>query len=442
MANKMDVENKIKEINLLDERSDKVQEILGRAPNWMIRWGISVVFATVILLLLGAAMISYNDIIPAQIVITSKNPPINLKARSSGRLTKILAEPDQIVNEGSVLAEIENTASYEDVIFLQMQLSKLDSEITTLDSLRAHFPAKLELGDLQLMYGLYLTAYQNLILFNTLAPNKKQSALLKKRLVEEEKSLANQQRQLKLFEQNLELSKNNYERNKVLYEKDVISKSEFENVSSQYLEDQQQYEIIKTNIFSSQIAINEINSTLTRTNIKGTEFATTYSQDLQNAEQNLKTALSTWDQKFLLRSPINGKVTVFDIWDQYQNVEIGKVLFTVVPKEMEGIVGRVSLPVRNSGKVKEGQDVIIKLDNYPFEEWGSLKGKIQSISEVPQQGEQTFYTLYIDLEGLDTSFGKTIAFRQEMQGTAEIVVEELSILERIFYELRGLFTRN
>ena len=437
----MEGEDYKSKINQLNERSDQVQEILGKTPNWMIRWGTSLVFAIVGILLVGSAVLNYNDVIPAEIVVTTKNPPIYLKARASGRLTQVMTKADQGVRKGEVLAEIENTASYEDVLFLQKQLGSASQDITHLDSLKMNFPAKLNLGDMQSLYGTFLIAYQNLILFKTLAPNKKQSDLLKMQLAEERKFLANQKQQLKIFEQNLALSKRNYERNKKLLEKEVISKSEFENVERRFLEDQQRYERIKTNIFGTHIAMNEFTSNLTRTNIEGTEFENTYSQDLLNAEQNLRTALASWDQQYLLRSPIDGKVTVFDIWDQYQNVEIGEVLFTVVPNKMDGIIGRVSLPVRNSGKVKEGQTVLVKLDNYPYEEWGSLQGKIEHISEVPLQDQETEYTLFITLDNLITSFGKTIEFRQEMQGRAEIVLEELSVLERVFYEVRKIFDR-
>ena len=75
----MEKRKRIEEMDLLDERSDMVREILGKTPNWMIRWGTSVVFAIISLLLIGAALISYNDIIPARIIITSKNPPIYLQ---------------------------------------------------------------------------------------------------------------------------------------------------------------------------------------------------------------------------------------------------------------------------------------------------------------------------------------------------------------------------
>ena len=438
----MEEENYIKKIEQLNERSDQVQEILGKTPNWMIRWGTSLVFAIITLLLIGSAVISYNDIIPAQIVITSKNPPVYLKARSSGRLTQVLVKANQEVNEGELLAEIENTAKFDDVLHLKRHLKLTqNSLILSLDSLKHQFPSNLNLGEIQPTYGLFLTAYQNVILYNTLDPNKKESALIQRQLQEQLKFLSNQRRQLSLFEKDLELSKTNFERNRLLFEKGVISKSEYEVASRSYLSDQQQYEGFLTSISNTEIAIANFNNLLTQTNIQGAEFENTYQQELENAKQNLNTALYTWEQQYIITSPINGVVTVFDIWDQYQNVNVGEVLFTVIPEMMEGIIGRVTLPIRNSGKVKEGQEVIVKLDNYPFEEWGSLQGTIKNISEVPKQGEQSFYTLYIEVDDLTTSLNKTIAFRQEMQGTAEIVIEELSILERVFYEIRKLFDR-
>ncbi|MEM8883485.1 MAG: biotin/lipoyl-binding protein, partial [Planctomycetota bacterium] len=143
----------------MSERSDQVQEILGRTPNWMIRWGTTLVFAIVALLLLGSAVISYNDIIPAQIVITSKNPPIYLKARSSGRLTKVLVQANQKIKKGDLLAEIENTAQLKDIIYLRKNLLDENTLIFSLDSLKKTFPSDLSLGTVQSAYGAYLTAY-------------------------------------------------------------------------------------------------------------------------------------------------------------------------------------------------------------------------------------------------------------------------------------------
>lgn len=428
-------------INLLDERSDQVKEIMGKAPNWVISSGITIVFIIVLILILGSALVSYNDIIPAHITITSKNPPIYLKANSSGRLTNIFVEPNQQVKENEVLAEIENTAKLEDVLYLRDHLSNFKTKLLNLDKLQEKFPADLGLGTIQLAYGDFLTQYQNYILFTTLVPNKKESAMIANQLGEQELFLEKQQRQLNIFKEDLELSKNSYDRNKTLYEKEVISKAEFENASRQYLTDKQKYEGFLTSISNTQIAIANFNNLLTKSNIQGTEFENNYKQQLDKAYQVLHNELLIWEQRFLIKSPIRGKVTVFDIWNKYQNINLGETLFTIVPNDLEEIIGRVTLPIRNSGKVKVGQKVIIKLANYPFEEWGSLEGEIQNISEVPNQGEEAFYTLYVKLNDLTTSYNKQIKFKQEMRGTAEIVVEKLTILQRIFYQFRKTFSR-
>ena len=431
-----------KKLDLLHERSDRVKEILGKTPNWMIRWGISLVFGVVVLLLLGAAVISYNDIIPAGIVITGKNPPVYLKAHTSGRLLQVRVAPNEPVGKGDVLAEIESTARFKDVQYLQEQLELYHKTVMELDSLSKIFPATLELGEARLAYGNYLAAYQNVILYRTSNPNNKEVAVLLQQLRQHQQLLSNQKRQLELFEQDLAPSKTDFERNKVLFDQGDISRAEYEEASRAYRAERQQYDEFLTGISNTQIAIANFNNLLTKASVAGMEFENTYTQELENAKQNLISALEAWEQQYLVVSPINGKVTVFDVWDRYQNVEVGEVLFAVVPENTDGIIGRVTLPVRNSGKVKVGQQVIIKLDNYPFEEWGSLRGEVKSISEVPKQGEPAQYTLYIDIEDLNTSFGKKIAFKQEMQGSAEIVLEELSILERIFYELRKVFSGN
>lgn len=428
-----------RKIDHLNEHSDEVKEILGRAPNWVIRFGITAVFVIVLLLIFGSAVIRYNDIIPAQITITSKNPPVYLKANTSGRLTNIFVEAGQQVQKDQVLAEIENTAKIEDVLYLSDELKDFQASISNIDSLSENYPPYLDLGPIQLAYGEFLTQYQDYILFSTLMPNQKESAMISNQLREQQNFLEKQQRQLNIFKEDLELSKNSYDRSKGLYQKGVISKAEFENASREYLTDKQKYEGFLTSMSNTQIAIANFNNLLTKSNIQGTEFENNYRQQLDKTYQVLNNEVQLWEQRFLLKSPIKGKVTIFDVWNQYQNVNEGETLFTIVPNDLEEIIGRVTLPIRNSGKVKVGQQVIIKLANYPFEEWGSLDGEIENISEVPKQGNEAFYTLYIKLGGLTTSYGKQIDFKQEMQGTAEIVVEELTILQRIFYQIRKVF---
>ena len=51
---------------------------------------------------------------------------------------------------------------------------------------------------------------------------------------------------------------------------------------------------------------------------------------------------------------------------------IAKEVFTVIPVSESRILGKAMLPVARSGKVKAGQKVNIRLDNFPDSEFGML----------------------------------------------------------------------
>ena len=105
------------------------------------------------------------------------------------------------------MAEIENTAKFEDVLYLKEQLYNHTETFLALDTLKKVFPSTLDLGEIQLAYGNFLTAYQNFILYHTLDPNSKESVLIQRQLREQQQFLKNQNRQLQLFKQDLALSK-------------------------------------------------------------------------------------------------------------------------------------------------------------------------------------------------------------------------------------------
>ncbi|GAB5525241.1 MAG: HlyD family efflux transporter periplasmic adaptor subunit [Roseivirga sp.] len=424
----------------LDIRSNAVTEILGQAPNWVIRWGISVVLVIVIVLLTGAALISYDDVIPARITITTLEPPVYIKARSSGKIVDIFVSADQKVSKNEPLAIIGNNANLEDVLWLRRMIREFTTKASDLDSISIKFPVTLSLGDLQMAYYTFVTNYQEYLLHLKNRPNRLQIDLLSDQIYDQQGLLKRQEVQLALFEEELQLAQKAHDRNKSLLNSGVISAASFEELSRAYLSDKQRYESLKIQTAGTRISISTLNGN--RARLELTEQETLYNNGmyLKEAIQNLKNAIKNWEHSYMLQSPIDGQVTLFDIWNKYQNVDDGTVLFTIVPEAKQALIGHLVLPVQNSGKVRPGQKVIIKIDNYPHAEWGSLTGFVTSISSVPKQGLAE-YAIQVRIETLNTSFGKTMAFKQEMQGTAEIVTEELTVMQRIFYQLREVFNR-
>ena len=105
--------------------------------------------------------------------------------------------------------------------------------------------------------------------------------------------------------------------------------------------------------------------------------------NLRNATDQLLGQLAAWEQHYLLRSPVGGKVTFLNVWSVNQYVESGATVFVGAPKEESLPVGTALLPLQGSGKVKAGQRVNLRLNNYPDQEFGYVRGEVRSVSPLP-----------------------------------------------------------
>jgi hypothetical protein len=77
--------------------------------------------------------------------------------------------------------------------------------------------------------------------------------------------------------------------------------------------------------------------------------------------------------------------------------------------------------------------VIIKLDSYPYNEWGTIQGEVISKSLVPKDDQYAIVVSVLNVQNttLISSYGKQIPFEQHLQGIAEIITEDKGLLERI-----------
>jgi hypothetical protein len=64
------------EINLhIPDRSDEMQEIIGYVPHWVIRWGVSVIFISMGIILITSLMVQYPDTLVAKALINAREQP-------------------------------------------------------------------------------------------------------------------------------------------------------------------------------------------------------------------------------------------------------------------------------------------------------------------------------------------------------------------------------
>jgi HlyD family secretion protein len=161
---------------------------------------------------------------------------------------------------------------------------------------------------------------------------------------------------------------------------------------------------------------------------------------LRESFLNLKAQINLWKNTYLLISPIQGVVSFTKFWSANQSVIKDEPVVSIVPLEPGNFLGRINLKMQRSGKVKSGMLVNIKLSGYPYLEYGIVRGIVKSKSLVPS-GDA--YVIDIALpNGLTTLYGKSLDFTQNMQGTAEIITEDIRLLQKIVNPFRYMISKN
>lgn len=416
-------------------RSEQVQEILIQIPHWMIRWGNFVILIILLFVFLGSWIIKYPDVITTQIIITTTVPPQKLIAKTSGRIEAILVKDLDEVTSNRALAIIENTANYKDVFLLK-------SITDTIDIDKNSFPfGKLkvaQLGDIENAYALFQKEYSVDQLNKKLQPYKVEGMAQSLEAIQLKERLQLLESQKNISQNELALGKLDLNRYQTLFDKGVIASQELEKHKLTCLQTEKAYKSLLGSISSLKSSLNELKRNRKTTQISENKENVNLERNVIQAFYGLKKAIKDWELNFVLRSSIDGNVTFLQVWTENQTVNIGDNVFAIIPLNRSSYIGRLKAPAQNSGKIKVGQEVNIRLANYPDKEFGVIKGKLKTISLTPDKDGN----LVIDValpKGIETSYKKKIVFQQEMSGNADIITDDLRLIERLLYQFRDFF---
>ncbi|GAA3725262.1 HlyD family efflux transporter periplasmic adaptor subunit [Flavobacterium ginsengisoli] len=418
-------------------RSEEVQDILTKVPHWMIRWGTVLIFAIIIMLFFISWFVKYPDVVKTEIVITTNIPPEKIVSKSSGRIEAILVKNKTLVEKNSTLAIIENTANYKDVFLLKGIVDKYD-----INNTKKEFPFELlkntQLGEIESAYAAFQKDYQAQELNKDLHPFQVETRAQQSEKIQITERLEILQQQKVINERELELQKNEVARFETLFNKGIISAQEMEVKKLTFLQAQKNYRSLLSSI--SQLRSSLIDNTKSSQNlqINSTKEEVNLGRNVSQSFYQLKKVIRDWELAYALKSSISGKVTFLQVWNENQTINVGDNVFSIIPDAKNSFIGKVKAPALNSGKIKVGQKVNIRLANYPDREFGVLKGEIKNISLVPDKDGNLLIDVALP-KGLKTSYDKQIAFQQEMKGSAEIVTEDLRLIERILYQFKTIF---
>jgi len=416
-----------------------VQEILTKVPHWMIRWGNALFLTLILLLLFLSWFVKYPDIIQSEALITTQIPPQKEYAKITGKFDAILVKDNEEVKQNQPLAVIENTANYNDVF-------KLKSIIDTIKVTNKSFQFPLDslpilfLGDIESQYALFENSYIQYRLNKQLQPFKNEALANQFSISELNGRLRSLQSQKTINKTELDFKQRDLERNKTLFEKGIIATQDYENKQLEFAQAERNYKNYESSISQMREAISNAHKTSKGSEINRIKEEMVLLKNVIQSFNQLKRAIKDWENRYVLQSNINGKVSFLSYWNTNQTVNQGDLVFTIIPSENSSFIAKLKTPPQNSGKLKKGQKVNIKLENYPDTEFGVLKGIVKTISLIPNK--DGLYLIDVKLpKELITSYNKKLDFKQEMRGTAEIITEDLRLIERFFYQFKEVLKR-
>lgn len=422
----------------LELRSEEVQDILTKMPHGIIRWG-SLVFLLILCALFFISwMIKYPDIVTTEVFITTEIPPEKIMARTTGKIEAILIQDKSQVQANSPIAIIENAASFRDVLFLKSIMDSIHIE-------NSAFPFEkfqtAQLGEIESSFALFQKEFIASELNKKLLPFQveKNAQNFEFKQLKERLSILKSQKELNKAE--LKLLSLDLERYQKLFDKGIIAAQELEKHKLNFLQAEKNYQSLLSSISQLNSSINDLNKNNLTTNISENTTNVNLERSVYQSFYQLKKAIRDWELNYVLKSSIDGTVSFMQIWVENQTINSGENVFAILPNEKGTFVGKVKAPAQNAGKIKESQDVNIRLANFPDREFGILKGKIKNISLTPDKDGNLLIDISLP-DGITTSYNKEIVFQQEMSGTADIITEDLRLTERLLYQFRNLFNRN
>lgn len=431
----MNLETKKDKLEEVELRSEGVQDILSEPPHWMFRWGSVVILAILLMILLMSYFIKYPEFVHATIVVTSQHPPEKLQIRTDSKIEKIFITDHQRIRKGQILMVLQSTANYKDVLELRRIIDSISP--VQLFSFPVDKVSRFKLGDLQGDYNNFAKAFQDEQLFSRLKPYRPENVATAQNIQTYKSRITALKKQKRFESLKFELVKKNYQRAQQLLEQKVISTSEFENEKIKFLQAQQDLENLDISLSQTDEAIFNLNKTQSGSTINAEKDKINFaSQTLQLLEQ-LRRSLRSWEQNFLVISSTNGVASFQQFWGENQFVKRGDAILSILPDQKMALIGKMLVEATNSGKIASGEKVLIKLDNYRYQEYGIIEGRVQNISFTPDE-KGNYYVDVVLPKGLETSYHRKLPFDKELKGNAEIVTQDLRLIERFFYQFRKL----
>ena len=425
---------------ITDKRSEEVADIIDRMPTGWTRLVVAIIIVIVVTMVTLGCIIKYPDTVTGQISITGEIAPVRLISSASGRL-HLLIDNNTEVKEGTCIGYIESGTVYKDILRLDSLCKMMPEKGTKID-----IPDHLELGALSVYYNDFILSY---IKYDQLRETKVYDNM--------RRMLRNQQLSNKQVSRNLnkEIDLNNavlinlhrqYVADSVLHKSGALSDEELSQQYNSLLSHKQSDIELRITELVKQSEIKSIDIELAKVDVTVMEELTSSFNTMLAKYNILMNQIRQWKEMYLFISPIDGLLQYQGFWRNNTFISASSEVFSISPVKNR-MIGELLIPAGGAGKVKVGQDVNVKLADYPYNEYGYVRGKVEILSTLTHNIESSEGTVKAYLatvsfpQGLKSNYGKRLQLNFESVGIGEIITEKRRLIQRLFDNLKAKETK-
>ncbi|HEY0080767.1 MAG TPA: HlyD family efflux transporter periplasmic adaptor subunit [Pyrinomonadaceae bacterium] len=157
---------------------------------------------------------------------------------------------------------------------------------------------------------------------------------------------------------------------------------------------------------------------------------------LESERATIETSL----RQTTILAPVSGLITTLEVRSPGAVVQAGQTLASIAPAAAPLLV-ETRVPNKDIALIETGLPVKLKFDAFPYQDYGTIEGRITYVSPDAETDEQanSFYKVNIAPEQSAIQAGnKNIPLRPGLAVTADIITERKSILSLLVEPFRKL----
>ena len=414
-------------------------EIFEKPAGWMLYWGTTTVVVLVLLVLGLAAFVQYPDKLEFQVSITSSPPPVPVVVNHAGQVENMLISDGEEVEHGDVLMVLASPARWEDVLYIDSVLAKLQYRDSPVGLLELRLREPMRLGQLSF-------AYTQLLNYTAELQEKLNRQALRERMQSLDQQIAevgtlrkNLNDQLETLRLELAIAERNLRQFEQLLANESASQIEVDQSATRLLDVQRRIEEQGNRLSQTRSREAELEGQKTQLRVVTDDELLQLWLNWKAQVRSLQQEFYDWEDQHLLKASRSGQVIFFEHLDIGTPFLEQQIPLGIIPQN-EGVQYQAEglLPDLGSGAINADSEAYLEVLAYPSERYGKVEVEVKSIAAAPQNAGEGYRIVLSFPEGLTTTHGQVLQFRQQMLAQATLLAEKRSLLSRLFDRLRQL----